>query len=108
MKLHIKKGDKVMVLSGNSKGQQGEVQSIDTQKQRAIVVGVNMISRHAKASSKYPQGGIIKKEGAIHISNLMIIDPKTGKPARTGRVLNEKTGKLERYFKTKTTEATKK
>lgn len=85
MKLHIKKGDKVTVLSGDSKGQQGEVREIDTKKMRAIVTGVNMISKHAKASTKYPQGGIIKMEGPVHISNLMLIEPGTGKPTRTGR-----------------------
>jgi large subunit ribosomal protein L24 len=99
MKFHIKKGDKVTVLAGDSKGQTGEVHEIDTKKSRAIVTGVNMISKHAKASSKYPQGGIIKMEGPIHISNLMLIDPASGKPTRTGRKLDSN-NKLARFSKT--------
>jgi large subunit ribosomal protein L24 len=98
MKLHIKKGDKVTVLSGDSKGQMGEVREIDTKKMRAIVIGVNMISKHAKASTKYPQGGIIKMEGPVHISNLMLIEPGTGKPTRTGRK-EDANGKLVRFSK---------
>jgi len=98
MKLHIKKGDKVTVLSGDSKGQVGEVREIDTKKMRAIVIGVNMISKHAKASTKYPQGGIIKMEGPVHISNLMLIEPKTGKPTRTGRKADAN-GKMVRFSK---------
>ena len=105
MKLHIKKGDKVIVLSGNHKGESGEVREVNTTKLRAVVTGVNLISKHSKASTKFPQGGIIKQEGAIHISNLMVVDPATGKPAKTGRKVNDK-GSMERYFKTK--EATKK
>ena len=96
MKLHIKKGDKVTVLAGDSKGQMGEVREIDTKKMRAIVIGVNMISKHAKASTKYPQGGIIKMEGPVHISNLMLIEPGTGKPTRTGRKADAN-GKMVRF-----------
>ena len=98
MKLHIKKGDKVTVLTGDSKGQMGEVREIDTKKMRAIVIGVNMISKHAKASTKYPQGGIIKMEGPVHISNLMLIEPGTGKPTRTGRKADAN-GKMVRFSK---------
>jgi large subunit ribosomal protein L24 len=98
MKLHIKKGDKVTVLAGDSKGQIGEVREIDTKKMRAIVIGVNMISKHAKASTKYPQGGIIKLEGPVHISNLMLIEPGTGKPTRTGRK-SDTNGKMVRFSK---------
>jgi len=98
MKLHIKKGDKVTVLAGDSKGQMGEVREIDTKKMRAIVIGVNMISKHAKASTKYPQGGIIKMEGPVHISNLMLIEPGTGKPTRTGRK-TDANGKMVRFSK---------
>ena len=98
MKLHIKKGDKVTVLAGDSKGQVGEVREIDTKKMRAIVIGVNMISKHAKASTKYPQGGIIKMEGPVHISNLMLIEPKTGKPTRIGRK-EDADGKMVRFSK---------
>jgi len=98
MKLHIKKGDKVTVLAGDSKGQMGEVREIDTKKMRAIVIGVNMISKHAKASTKYPQGGIIKMEGPVLISNLMLIEPGTGKPTRTGRKADAN-GKMVRFSK---------
>jgi large subunit ribosomal protein L24 len=97
-KLHIKKGDLVYVISGESKGQQGKVLSVMIKDERALVEGVNMVSKHTKPNSKYPQGGIIKKEAPIHISNLMLIDPATGKPSRIGRKLNEK-GKLVRFSK---------
>jgi large subunit ribosomal protein L24 len=98
MKLHIKKGDNVVVLAGDSKGKTGEIREINTKKMRAIVTGVNFISKHEKASSKNPQGGIVKQEGPIHISNLMIIDPKSKKPSRTGRK-DDGSGKLVRYAK---------
>jgi large subunit ribosomal protein L24 len=97
-KLHIKKGDLVYVISGESKGQQGKVLSVMIKDERALVEGVNMVSKHTKPNSKYPQGGIIKKEAPIHISNLMLIDPTTGKPSRIGRRLNDK-GKLVRFSK---------
>lgn len=97
-KLHIKKGDLVYVIAGESKGQQGKVLSVMIKDERALVEGVNMVSKHTKPNSKYPQGGIIKKEAPIHISNLMLIDPATGKPSRIGRKLNEK-GKLVRFSK---------
>jgi large subunit ribosomal protein L24 len=97
-KLHIKKGDTVMVITGESKGQKGRVLDIDRDKNRAIVEGVNLVSRHTKPHSKAPQGGIIKKEAPIQISNLMIIDPTSGKPSRVGRRLNSK-NKLVRYSK---------
>ena len=98
VKLHIKKGDIVYVNAGDSKGQQGKVLSIDVEKQRAIVEGVNMVSKHTKPNSKSPQGGIVKQEAPIHISNLQPLDPKTGKPTRVGRKVNDK-GKLVRYAK---------
>ncbi|MEW5845995.1 MAG: 50S ribosomal protein L24 [Bacteroidota bacterium] len=97
-KLHIKKGDMVYVISGESKGHQGRVLSVLVKEQRAIVEGANMVSRHTKPNSKNPQGGIIKKEAPIHISNLMLVDPATGKPTRIGRRLNDQ-GKLVRYSK---------
>ncbi|OFY64696.1 MAG: 50S ribosomal protein L24 [Bacteroidetes bacterium RBG_13_43_22] len=97
-KLHIKKGDSVMVISGESRGQKGRVLSVDRKKDRAIVEGVNMVSKHTKPHSKAPQGGIVKKEAPIHLSNLMLIDPTTGKPTRIGKKLNEKS-KLVRYSK---------
>lgn len=97
-KLHIKKGDTVVVISGDNKGQEGKVLEVVREKQRAIVERVNMVSKHTKPNSKSPQGGIIKQEAPIHISNLMIKDPKTGKPSRIGRRL-DKNGKLVRYSK---------
>jgi large subunit ribosomal protein L24 len=97
-KLHIKKGDTVMVVTGESKGQKGRVLEIDRKKDRAIVEGVNMVSKHTKPNSKAPQGGIVKKEAPIHLSNLMLMDPTSGKPTRIGKKLNEK-NKLVRYSK---------
>lgn len=83
-KLHIKKNDTVMVLAGESKGRTGKVLKVYTEKQRAIVEGVNMVSKSTKPSAKNPQGGIIKQEAPIHISNLNLVDPKTGKATRIG------------------------
>ncbi|KGN70244.1 50S ribosomal protein L24 [Porphyromonas sp. COT-239 OH1446] len=97
-KLHIKKGDTVMVLSGVDKGKTGRVLEVLVDKQRAIVEGVGIITKHAKPSAKNPQGGIEKVEAPIHISNLNVVDPKTGKATRIGRKLNE-AGKLVRYSK---------
>lgn len=97
-KLHIKKGDLVYVNAGDDKGQQGKVLKVLVSKSRAIVEGVNMVSKNTKPSAKTPQGGIIKMEAPIHISNLMLIDPTTGKPTRIGRKLNDK-GKLVRFAK---------
>ena len=86
-KLHIKKGDTVFVNAGNSKGQTGKVLSVDPEKKRAVVEGVNIVSKSSKPSAQHPQGGIIKQEAPIHISNLNVVDPKTGKPTRIGRKL---------------------
>lgn len=97
-KLHIKKGDQVLVLAGKDKGVKAEVLQVLVEKQRAIVKGVNVITKHAKPSAKNPQGGIVKSEAPIHISNLMVVNPETGKAARIGRVRNE-AGKLVRVFK---------
>ena len=97
-KLNIKKGDNVMVISGNSKGQSGRVLIVDAEKHRAIVEGVNMISKHTKPNADNPKGGIIKQEAAVHISNLKVID-KSGKPTRVGRKIDEKSGKSVRYSK---------
>jgi large subunit ribosomal protein L24 len=97
-KYHIKKGDMVVVTAGDSRGQQGKVLSVLTKSDRAIVEGVNMISKHTKPNSATPQGGIVKKEASIHISNLMLIDPSSGKGTRIGRKLNAK-GKSVRYAK---------
>ncbi|MDX9725437.1 MAG: 50S ribosomal protein L24 [Bacteroidales bacterium] len=97
-KIHIRKGDTVIVVTGESKGQKGRVLEVDRDKERAIVEGVNTVSKHTKPNAKSPQGGIIKKEAPIHISNLMIVDPASGKPTRIGRRLNDK-DKLVRYSK---------
>lgn len=97
-KLHIKKGDMVFVNAGDNKGQQGRVLEVLTKKSKAIVEGINMVSKSTKPTSKHPQGGIIKKEAPIHISNLNVLDPASGKPTRTGRKLNDK-NKLVRYAK---------
>ena len=83
-KLHIKKGDTVYVNAGNDKGKTGKVLSVDPKADRAVVEGINMVSKHTKPNSKQPQGGIIKQEAPIHISNLNLIDPKSGKPTRVG------------------------
>jgi large subunit ribosomal protein L24 len=97
-KVHIKKGDTVVVVTGNSKGQKGKVLEVIQEKDRAIVEGVNMVKKHTKPNAKAPQGGILEKEASIHISNLMVADPKTGKPTRIGRHLDAE-GKLVRYAK---------
>jgi len=87
-----------MVITGESKGQKGRILEIDRVKERALVEGVNMVSKHTKPNTKAPQGGIIKKEAPVHLSNLMLIDPASGKPTRIGKRLNEK-DKLVRYSK---------
>lgn len=96
-KLHIKKGDIVYVNTGTDKGKTGRVVKVIIDKQRAIVEGLNMVSKHTKPSAKNPQGGIEKLEAPIHISNLNVVDPESGKPTRIGR--KELNGKLVRYSK---------
>ena len=86
------------VISGDDKGKTAKVQSIDTAKRKAIVEGINMITKHVKPTAAKPQGGIEKKEAALHISNLMLVDPKTGEATRTGRKTGSD-GKLVRYSK---------
>ena len=97
-KLKIKKGDTVKVISGNAKGSTGEVLEVITEKNRAIVKGVNMVTKHVKPSATNPEGGIEKTEAAINISNLMLVDAATGEATRVGRKMNDK-GKLQRYSK---------
>lgn len=97
MKIHIKKGDTVKVIAGDSKGKQGKVLKVEVDKYRAIVEGVNLVSKATKADAKHPNGGIIKKEAPIHISNLMVVDSK-GNATKIGRRIGEK-GKLVRYSK---------
>ena len=84
-KLHIRKGDTVYVNSGEDKGRTGRVLKVLVKEKRAIVEGINMVSKSTKPSAKNPQGGIIRQEASIHISTLNVIDPKTGKPTRIGR-----------------------
>ena len=98
-KLHIKKGDTVYLNTGEDKGKTGRVLQVLVTKNRAIVEGVNMVSKHSKPSAQNPQGGIDKKEASIHLSNLNLVDPKTGKPTRIGRKNDDRTGKLIRYAK---------
>jgi len=98
LKLHIKKNDTVSVISGNHRGKSGKVLEILRAKDRAIVEGVNMVTKHIKPSAAKPEGGIEKTEAGIHISNLMLIDPATGEPTRTGRKRDEN-GKIKRYSK---------
>ena len=97
-KLHIKKGDTVYVNAGESKGKTGRVLKVLVEKQRAIVEGVNMVSNSTKPSAKNPQGGIVKQEASIHVSNLNLVDPKSGKATRIGRKVNAE-GKKVRYAK---------
>lgn len=97
-KLHIKKGDSVIVIAGNYNGREGKVLEVIRATEKAIVEGVNMVKKHTKPNAAHPQGGIVEKEAPIHISNLMLKDPKTGKPTRIGRKLNDKR-KLVRYSK---------
>ncbi|MDR0363439.1 MAG: 50S ribosomal protein L24 [Bacteroidales bacterium] len=97
-KFHVKKGDTVIVIAGESKGQKGQVREVLVKKSRAIVSGVNMIKKHQKPNTKFPQGGIIDMEAPIHLSNLMVVD-SAGKPTRIGRKQDSKTGKLVRYSK---------
>ncbi|HNR19796.1 MAG TPA: 50S ribosomal protein L24 [Bacteroidia bacterium] len=97
IKLKIKKGDMVQVMSGESKGKQGRVLEVILEKSRVLVEGVNVVSKHSKPNAKNTQGGIVKKEAPVHISNLMLIDPKNGKPTRVGRKIED--GKIVRYAK---------
>ncbi|MEO8589977.1 MAG: 50S ribosomal protein L24 [Flavobacteriales bacterium] len=100
-KTHIKKGDMVKVLAGEDRTKQGRVLEVNRDRLTAIVEGLNINKKHSKPTTANPQGGIVDKEGPIHISNLMLIDAKSGEPGRVGRKA-AKGGKLERYVKTKT------
>jgi len=97
-KLHIKKGDTVMVIAGDSKGQQGRVLMVDIEKGKILVEGVNIVSKHTRPTNQTPKGGIIQKEAPIHVSNLKVIDAG-GTPTRVGRKIDEKTNKMVRYSK---------
>ncbi len=97
-KLHIKTGDTVMVISGNSKGKQGKVLTVYPARNKAIVEGINMVTKHVKPSAENTQGGRTQQEAPIYISNLMLVDPATGEPTRVGRKQDDH-GKLQRYSK---------
>lgn len=97
-KLHIRKDDTVLVISGNNKGKQGKVLTVFPDKNKAIVEGVNMITKHVKPSAQNTEGGRVEQEAPVHISNLMLVDPATGEPAKVGRKKDEN-GKLQRYSK---------
>jgi large subunit ribosomal protein L24 len=97
-KFHVKKNDLVEVISGEDKGKKGKVIEVIAEKQRVLVEGINIVSKHTRPTAQYPNGGIIKKEAPIHISNVLLVDPATGKGARTGT--KEVNGKKERIFKT--------
>ena len=98
IKLHIKSGDTVQVIAGESKGETGKVLRVYPDKNRAVVEGVNVVTNHQKPSASNPQGGLLKEEASIHISNLMVVDPKSGEATRVGRRVNEE-GKIERFAK---------
>jgi len=98
IKLKIRKGDLVKVIAGDSKGQQGKVTEVIIEKNRVVVEGVNLVSKHTKPNAANPNGGIVKVEAAIHISNVAVVDPKSGEPTRIGRKKND-AGKLVRVAK---------
>ena len=97
-KLHIKKGDTVKVIAGEDRGKEGRVLSVEASKNRAIVEGVNIITKATKPNAQHPQGGLVKKEAPINMSNIMLIDPKSGKPTRVGFKKDDE-GKSVRYSK---------
>ena len=99
VKFKIKKDDKVEVIAGNHKGKTGTVLKVIREKNRAIVEDVNIITKHVKPSAENPEGGEERTEAPIHMSNLMLLDPKSGDKTRVGRKLDEKSGKLKRYSK---------
>ena len=98
-KLHVKKGDTVIVISGKDKGKKGKIVAAYPKKDRVVVEGVNQVKRHMKPTQSNPQGGIITKEAAIHVSNVMLVDPESGKPTRTKMVVQEDGTKVRTAFK---------
>jgi large subunit ribosomal protein L24 len=99
VKIKIKKNDTVLVSTGNSKGVKGKVIKVYPKENRAMVEGANLVSKHTKPNAASPQGGIVKQEAKIHVSNLVLVDPKSGEATKVGRKLDEKTGKIVRYSK---------
>ncbi len=98
IKFHIRKGDSVKIIAGNDKGKTGKILEVSTSKYRAIVEGANMVTKHIKPSAANPEGRTQEKEASIHLSNLMVIDPSSGKESRIGRKNNAE-NKLQRYSK---------
>ena len=99
VKIKIKKNDTVIVNTGNSKGMQGKVIKVFPKENKAMVEGANLVSKHSKPNAANPQGGIVKKEAKIHISNLVMVDRKSGNTTKVGRRVDEKSGKIIRYSK---------
>lgn len=100
-KMHVKKGDEVLVIAGNDKGQRGRVLMVNPRKERVLVEGINMRTHHEKPTQENPQGGRLKREASIHVSNVMVIDPTTDEPTRIGRkrIDEEGGGRWVRYSK---------
>ena len=99
IKIKIKKNDIVIVTTGNSKGKKGKIIKVFPKENRAMVEGANLVSKHTKPNAASPQGGILKQEAKIHISNLVMVDPKSGEATKVGRKTDEKLGKIVRYSK---------
>jgi len=101
-KLHVKKGDNVLVIAGNDKGESGRVLAVYPKRDRVLVEGINIRTHHEKPTQENPQGGRMKKEALVHVSNVMVIDPTTNEPTRIGRkrVEEEGGGRWVRYAKT--------
>ncbi|WP_205501707.1 50S ribosomal protein L24 [Rufibacter psychrotolerans] len=97
-KLHVKKGDTVKVIAGDDKGKTGTITAVLVEKQKVVVEGLNLVSKHQKPSAKNPNGGIVKQEAPIHASNVMLVEPATNVATRTGKKLNND-DKLQRYSK---------
>ncbi len=95
--LKVRKGDEVLIASGNDRGKRGKVLKVFPGEDRIIVEGVRFVKRHSRPNPKMPQGGIVEREGKIHVSNVMVIDPKSGKPTRIGhKVVQGQDGKTHR------------
>lgn len=93
-KLHVKKEDTVMVITGKDKGKKGRIIAAYPRQNRVLVEGVNMVKKHQKPTQQNPQGGILEQEAAIHVSNVMLLDPKSGKPTRVGYTVLENGNKV--------------
>ena len=103
--MHIRKNDTVMVISGNARGKSGKVLKVFPGRERVIVEGVNIIKRHTRPNQKNPQGGIVQREAPVHVSNVMLIDPKANEPTRVGTqvVTDDTSGKKRRMRVSKVT-----